>query len=869
MSLTASYTTPRVEGLDDIAAAHGLALEALLRLNRPLLASGLNLDALPVGTTVTVPVPKSVLKLIGDPDDEDAPEPTVTNVPAPPPPEFIFTPPPGTPPPATDDQGAIRGPGGDLPGVDTEVCFDEPPEGCPEDWLTDHRVVTTENPLLPQMSVTVCCPPPPDTGGGGIFGDIGDIAGDVLDRVRGTVDAALGPIDEIAGEALGFVAQQIGNAVPSLAELALSLGQDVSNVLEFVAGQMADLDEVGDVLGGALGAGFELAAPVLGAAFEQAMKFGLPGAFEFLEGEGRPAVKELTDEAAASAVNDPMLARMFGRPGNPEAPFDFFGMLAAFTAGLFAVAQARASSVIETARQRGMEADPSLQPPADQAAAAVLRGYIDDALYDTALRRTGYRPDWGQALRQLATTKVNVGEALELFRRGEWDAARLAAELREQGFTEERGSALASVAEVLPPIADELRFLVREVFQPETRAAFGMDEDFPTESLPRLRRLGLTEDNIRNYWAAHWELPSIQMGFEMLHRSAETGVTEAELDTLLRALDVMPFWRDRIKAISFNPFTRVDIRRMHQVGVLSDDQVVGEYQRIGYRLEDAQALAEFTFRLNARADFDLLETFRGPLRTRIVSNYINRNLSAGTAREALANLDYSDAEVDAFIGEARFARDADLANDARTLIGRLYERGFRDRPTTARSLRGIGLDEDDIADFFELYDLRREFRTERELESEQRDLTRADILGAYNDAVIPRELAVELLRDLGYDSVETETLVKREDVQRDRRESERRERFVRARYVKGSITYADARGELDALEVPVERRELLLDEWQLEREERRPTLTRAQVQAALKGGFIAQEDARRRLEDMGYVQEDVTLLIRMATEQDE
>ena len=52
----------------------------------------------------------------------------------------------------------------------------------------------------------------------------------------------------------------------------------------------------------------------------------------------------------------------------------------------------------------------------------------------------------------------------------------------------------------------------------------------------------------------------------MLHRGV---IDTAELDMLLRAQDVMPFWRDRLTAIAYRPLTRVDVRRMYKQGVLN------------------------------------------------------------------------------------------------------------------------------------------------------------------------------------------------------------------------------------------------------------------------------------------------------------
>ncbi|GAJ02949.1 unnamed protein product, partial [marine sediment metagenome] len=93
------------------------------------------------------------------------------------------------------------------------------------------------------------------------------------------------------------------------------------------------------------------------------------------------------------------------------------------------------------------------------------------------------------------------------------------------------------------------------------------------------------------YWAAHWSLPSPQQGFEMLHRGV---IGFDDLNMLLRALDVMPFWRDKLVEIAYRPLSRVDVRRMFKLGVLDVKGVRKAYTDIGYNPYNADLMTEFT-----------------------------------------------------------------------------------------------------------------------------------------------------------------------------------------------------------------------------------------------------------------------------------
>ena len=138
---------------------------------------------------------------------------------------------------------------------------------------------------------------------------------------------------------------------------------------------------------------------------------------------------------------------------------------------------------------------------------------------------------------------------------------------------------------------DWIRFAVREVFKPDIVEKYGYDTDFPTDIVSHALKAGVEEETMKQYWRAHWELPSTQMGYEMLHRDI---IDEEELRTLLRIADMAPYWIDKAIAISWSPYTRVDARRMYDLGVLDDTEYLKALREIGYDPIHADKLLEWT-----------------------------------------------------------------------------------------------------------------------------------------------------------------------------------------------------------------------------------------------------------------------------------
>lgn len=210
-------------------------------------------------------------------------------------------------------------------------------------------------------------------------------------------------------------------------------------------------------------------------------------------------------------------------------------------------------------------------------------------------RRAGMDTEHTVILANLARKRVTPTDNISLERRGLRLGSDVDAELKSEGWTNEEIGRLRQVTEALPGIQDRISFSVRDVYSPEITERFGQFEDFPERFADSVAELGLNRDNALLFWAAHWRLPSAQMGFAMLHRNI---IERDDLVLLLKALDIMPFWRDNLIDLSFRVFTRVDIRRMNRIGVLSLEEVETAYRRLGYSPEDSIKQRQFVAVLN-------------------------------------------------------------------------------------------------------------------------------------------------------------------------------------------------------------------------------------------------------------------------------
>lgn len=192
------------------------------------------------------------------------------------------------------------------------------------------------------------------------------------------------------------------------------------------------------------------------------------------------------------------------------------------------------------------------------------------------------------------TNRLNESIVLELMRRQYPDEnswTKWETELEDNGWSNDQIQALEALRYAMPSPSDVVRFAVKEAYTPEIAETYGQYQDFPEKAMEDASKIGLSTTLFQKYWAAHWELPSASQGFDMFHRGL---ITHDELALLLKALDVMPYWRDKLINTAYNLITRVDVRRMWDMRVYDDTQLFNAYKKMGYNDQDSKDLTTWT-----------------------------------------------------------------------------------------------------------------------------------------------------------------------------------------------------------------------------------------------------------------------------------
>jgi hypothetical protein len=417
----------------------------------------------------------------------------------------------------------------------------------------------------------------------------------------------------------------------------------------------------------------------------------------------------------------------------------------------------------------------------------------------------------GKVGRELLTPGV-VQEALN---RGFIDEAEADFHLEKAGYGDPAKHALLELRNIIPGTTDLVRMAVREVFNPQLRRELTLDAEFPAPFADWAAKLGISEEWAGNYWAAHWDLPSPSQGYEMLHRGL---ITDQQLADLLKALDYAPVWRDKLQAISYNPITRVDLRRLYKMGIITEAQVKDGYKALGYNDERAGWLTEFTKRYYGPDEGGELKEFADLAQSTIRLGYRRHVLSREEALDKLVEAGYSE----------------------------------------------------DVADFLlTLDDVQLGIRPDLDADVDVRELTSSVILTAYRDRIWDRDRVYTELQALGYLPGTAELLLSLEDYKLQRELTDLEETVVKEEYLANAVDRQTASTRLDALDVRPDRRDLLLQRWDLDKAQSPRRLTVGQMQTAFRNGLLTDVQLLAGIAALGYNDSDAKLLVDMTDKEPE
>jgi len=452
-----------------------------------------------------------------------------------------------------------------------------------------------------------------------------------------------------------------------------------------------------------------------------------------------------------------------------------------------------------------------LRPRLDPASLmqCIHRGTLSPLTVMNELGARGYTTPDINLMQNLSYGRLPPATLINGVLRGEIPRNLAETDIKAQGWRTQDIDLLFRLAQVIPPVPDLINMAVREVFTPEIAERFGQFEDFPAPFAEWAARVGMSAEWAKRYWGAHWRLPTSIQAFEMYHRGV---IDHSDLHLLLRALDIMPYWRDKLLQIAYKPYTRVDTRRMYGLGVLDRDEVKRAYLDLGYDEVKAEAMTEFTVRYEDEGGANNLARYRSMSQSLVTKAYELGKISEAEATTRLLDLGY----------------DIETSNLLLALLD--AEKEISETPQM-------------------LGEFRRDMRT--------------IIERGYERKTLSPESALSMLVDLGFGENEAEYMLLAVNAAYQQKSTERILSIIGRAYILRAITPTRTYELLGQLNLPATQQSQVMAEWDVERNIRDRRLTEAQYRKAYNSKIIDLEEYAESLRGLGYTERDIEILVAL------
>jgi len=414
---------------------------------------------------------------------------------------------------------------------------------------------------------------------------------------------------------------------------------------------------------------------------------------------------------------------------------------------------------------------PNAFPTIAEAIEAYKRGVIDYETLKYWVKSQGYDEDKLKVFLELYNKLYDISMLITMRFRGVISEEEYYKEMEKLGYPKDKAEKIFKISWAYPSPSDWIRFAVRDVFHEEVVKKYGYDEDFPEEIVPYAEKAGVDKQTLLWYWRAHWELPSPTQGYEMLHRLnpevlgvklpdgtkygdkyKEMGLDPEQIKTdletlreLLRIADIPKYWRDRLIAIAFNPLTRVDLRRIYELGLISDEEVLARLMEYGYTKKDAELLLQWFKAEKMPTEKDLTKS-------EILKLYHYRFIDRKKAKKMLIDYGFNEEEADFLLDLEDYKLYNEIIDEHLKTLRLLYVKGAIDDQKLLDELNKLGLPNYKIE-----YELK---RAQREKMKAQRVPPKSDLDKMFNAGIIDEKTYRESLKRLGYSDEWIERYVK-------------------------------------------------------------------------------------------------------------
>ena len=192
-----------------------------------------------------------------------------------------------------------------------------------------------------------------------------------------------------------------------------------------------------------------------------------------------------------------------------------------------------------------------------------------------------------QSKQDFNTFKLSITDVLNAKWRSVQTGIDLDDQLQKQGMSLDQIALLDTVHRPIRSLPEIVTAYAKGLNDGSTQAAWDLrayEDAFIAANKDKIAALGYDEDHAREVWRGHWITPQLGELKEWLYRGL---ITEDDIAATLPQIGISPSARIRIMQSLYAPLHKLDLRKLHTLGLISDDEAHLGYMRIGYSSQDA------------------------------------------------------------------------------------------------------------------------------------------------------------------------------------------------------------------------------------------------------------------------------------------
>lgn len=317
-------------------------------------------------------------------------------------------------------------------------------------------------------------------------------------------------------------------------------------------------------------------------------------------------------------------------------------------------------------------------------------------------------------------------------------------DLEDLGWDKDRIDALKELSNIIPPLADMVRFADFSAFDEEVIAAWREFYDAPNWIKEPFSLLGVTGEWANKYWFSHWIQPGRYELGELHRRNL---VDDDGVKLAYRTMGYSSYWQDLLLKLVREIPTRVDVRRWWDMGTIDEARLQEIYHAHGYYDQDLDDYVLWTKVYVAFPD--------------LVAQYKNGWIGEQEVKDTLTGLGMPEdrmlelwqTKFKKAVSVERVVKERDLT---KAEIYKGVKKGVLTRPEGQTFLEDMGYDEYE-AWFILAINVPED--TE-DTAVKYRDLTKTDVLKALKKRVITEAEALDRLLTLRYTPDDAELILR-------------------------------------------------------------------------------------------------------------